>query len=557
MQSFQQGGSNVVSGSLQQGPAPPQLYHQGDISPPVFEQIFKNARFAQGINATFDGRLRGNPKPVVSWTRKGAPLLESSKFRMSYNENTGDVSLLINQIGPGDEGEYTCTARNQFGEAICSVYIQPEGQPMPPMQNYHQQYEQSYQSQHGNNVGQSFQRYEQKSSQYSNGYNNYSLIEEEFKVDTFEYRLLREVSFRESITRRSSHETDSQLTYEVDRSLGPAAPPQIQQKPRNSKLVEGADAVFSVKVASNPKPRLTWFRNGQRLAPSTKYETTYSNNQATLRVKNSNSADSGHYTLLAENTQGCVVSSAVLVIEPAQEVPAYEPRSHIDAMAEAAEAGKALPPNFIRGFQDRETTEGKMTRFDCRLTGRPYPEVFWFINEKQVFDDATHKILVNEQGNHSLMITNVSRYDGGVVSCIARNKAGEVTTQAKLVVLEKEQVVAPKFVERFTTVNVREGEPVLLNARAVGTPAPRISWQKDGVAIGSSPNVHIAIDGGFTTLDIPRAHASDAGWYQCTAQNVAGSTATRARLFVETPKGPEPEQRRIYFPRPTKVIEPE
>jgi hypothetical protein len=45
-------------------------------------------------------------------------------------------------------------------------------------------------------------------------------------------------------------------------------------------------------------------------------------------------------------------------------------------------------------------------------------------------------------------------------------------------VIEKEQVVAPKFVERFTTVHVKEGEPVVLNARAVGTPIPRITWQK-------------------------------------------------------------------------------
>lgn len=44
--------------------------------------------------------------------------------------------------------------------------------------------------------------------------------------------------------------------------------------------------------------------------------------------------------------------------------------------------------------------------------------------------------------------------------------------------IEKEQVVAPKFVERFTTVHVKEGEPVVLNARAVGTPIPRITWQK-------------------------------------------------------------------------------
>lgn len=46
---------------------------------------------------------------------------------MTYDQQTGNVVLTINQIGPGDEGEYTCSARNQYGEAICSVFIQPEG----------------------------------------------------------------------------------------------------------------------------------------------------------------------------------------------------------------------------------------------------------------------------------------------------------------------------------------------------------------------------------------------------------------------------------------------
>lgn len=46
---------------------------------------------------------------------------------MSYNQVTGDVTLLIKNIGPGDEGEYTCSAKNIYGEAICSVFIQPEG----------------------------------------------------------------------------------------------------------------------------------------------------------------------------------------------------------------------------------------------------------------------------------------------------------------------------------------------------------------------------------------------------------------------------------------------
>ena len=95
-------------------------------SPPVFEQIFRNARFAQGGNALFEGKVKGNPRPQVVWTRKGLQMKATEKHQMVYDENSGKVSLMIKSIGPGDEGEYTCTALNPYGEAICTVYISPE-----------------------------------------------------------------------------------------------------------------------------------------------------------------------------------------------------------------------------------------------------------------------------------------------------------------------------------------------------------------------------------------------------------------------------------------------
>jgi len=58
-------------------------------------------------------------------------------------------------------------------------------------------------------------------------------------------------------------------------------------------------------------------------------------------------------------------------------------------------------------------------------------------------------------------------------------------------------------------------------------------------------------------LEIPCARLTDAAWYQCTAQNAAGSTATRARLFVDLPKMQQPEPQGLRFPKPTKVICPE
>lgn len=539
----------------------------GDPSPPIFEQIFKNARFAQGGNAKFEGKLRGNPKPVVSWTRKKAPLVECNKYSMSYNEQTGNVSLVIKQIGPGDEGEYTCTARNRYGEAICSVYIQPEGMIMPagpaPLQrDFQETVESSEHKTVGSQVRSSYEKVQktEKSSSYANG--NTFTSSEDFKVDTFEYRLLREVSFRESITRRQFGESDIQMITEVDRLAGPPAPPKISQKPRNSKLQEGADAVFQVQISANPKSRVTWFKNGQRIVSSSKHQISTTNNQTVLKINKTHSSDTGHYTLLAENPNGCVVTSAYLAIEAPQEAYSQQDQrvletTQVEVEERSTASEKALAPQFVRICQDRDVTEGKLTRFDCRVTGRPYPEVTWYINGQQIQDDFNHKILVNESGNHALMITNIEKHDCGVITCVARNKSGETSFQCNLNVIEKEQVVAPKFVERFTTLNIKEGEPVVLNARAVGTPTPRITWQKDGAPITPNPELRISTESGASTLDIQRAKASDAAWYQCTAQNVAGSTATRARLFVETPKGPAPEQKRLHLPRPTKIIQPE
>ena len=58
-------------------------------------------------------------------------------------------------------------------------------------------------------------------------------------------------------------------------------------------------------------------------------------------------------------------------------------------------------------------------------------QVTWYINGRQVVDDATHKILVNEAGYHSLMIQRAALSDAGTISCVARNKSGEATHQVR------------------------------------------------------------------------------------------------------------------------------
>ena len=95
---------------------------------PIFEKIFRDARLTQGNDITFEGRIVGDPKPNVQWTFQNRPLDNNSKkYRTNYYKDSGVVTLTIINIGPGDVGEYVCKAINQFGEAVCSVFIQSEG----------------------------------------------------------------------------------------------------------------------------------------------------------------------------------------------------------------------------------------------------------------------------------------------------------------------------------------------------------------------------------------------------------------------------------------------
>lgn len=99
------------------------------------------------------------------------------------------------------------------------------------------------------------------------------------------------------------------------------------------------------------------------------------------------------------------------------------------------EDSQGLKPAFLKVPMNREVTEGHQIRFDCRVSGRPAPEVLWYRNGMQVCDDNAHKILVNEGGVHALQINDARLSDSGVWTCVVRNKSGEVRCDVNLTVI--------------------------------------------------------------------------------------------------------------------------
>ncbi|KAG5677729.1 hypothetical protein PVAND_007460 [Polypedilum vanderplanki] len=97
------------------------------------------------------------------------------------------------------------------------------------------------------------------------------------------------------------------------------------------------------------------------------------------------------------------------------------------------------------------------------------------------------------------------------------------------------QSTAPKFLAELEDLNGIENEKVEFKVRVIGTPAPQISWFKDGFEIFSSRRAKIITENDTSTLIFYQSSLTDEGEIKCTATNRAGYAFTKARLIIEAP----------------------
>ncbi|GFO24775.1 myosin light chain kinase, smooth muscle [Plakobranchus ocellatus] len=68
-------------------------------------------------------RVSGTPMPSVSFFHDSKNIDEDEEFVISYNPETGEVTLIIVEVFPEDQGQYICVAENPAGHATTSAYL--------------------------------------------------------------------------------------------------------------------------------------------------------------------------------------------------------------------------------------------------------------------------------------------------------------------------------------------------------------------------------------------------------------------------------------------------
>ncbi|XP_068043176.1 palladin isoform X3 [Anomalospiza imberbis] len=388
---------------------------------------------------------------------------------------------------------------------------------------------------------------------------------QEYKVSSFEQRLISEIEYR--LERSPVEESDDEVQH-GDEPIDNSISPYFEIKLKHYKIFEGMPVTFTCKVAGNPKPKIYWFKDGKQISKRSDHYRIQREPDGTCSLHTAASTldDDGNYTIMAANPQGRVSCTGRLMVQavnqrgrspwsPSGQPHIRRPRSRSRDSGDENEPiqERFFRPHFLQAPGDLTVQEGKLCRMELKVSGLPTPDLSWQLNGRPIRPDSSHKMLVRENGVHSLIIEPVTSRDAGIYTCIASNRAGENSFSLELTVAAKEVQKAPVFIEKLQNTGVTEGFPVRLECRISGEPSPQIFWKKENESLTyNTDRVSMHQDNyGYICLLIQGATKEDAGWYTVSAKNEAGIVSCTARLDVYTQWQQPPQQTKPKKVRPS------
>uniref|UniRef100_A0AAX7TBK9 Contactin 3a, tandem duplicate 2 n=1 Tax=Astatotilapia calliptera TaxID=8154 RepID=A0AAX7TBK9_ASTCA len=215
-------------------------------------------------------------------------------------------------------------------------------------------------------------------------------------------------------------------------------------------------------------------------------------------------SDVGNYTCVVMNsiTKGKVQSSPTsLILRTDGVMGEYEPKIEVN-----------FPDNV-------PAAKGSTVTLECFALGNPVPEITWRRANGVPFPSKVKM----KYSNAVLEIPSFQQDDTGGYECVAENKMGKNTVTGRLAFYAK-----PQWVQTMKDTALAIEERLYWECRANGRPKPSYTWLKNGQQLLSEDRIHVE-DG---VLSVSALTLSDAGMYQCVAENKHGVIYLAAELMV-------------------------
>ncbi|XP_010846534.1 PREDICTED: contactin-5 [Bison bison bison] len=162
--------------------------------------------------------------------------------------------------------------------------------------------------------------------------------------------------------------------------------------------------------------------------------------------------------------------------------------------------------------------KGTTVKMECFALGNPVPTITWMKINGYIPSKSRLR-----KSQAVLEIPNVQLDDAGIYECRAENSRGKNSFRGQLQVY-----TYPHWVEKLNDTQLDSGSPLRWECKATGKPRPTYRWLKNGLPLLLQSRIEM-VNG---VLMIHNVNQSDAGMYQCLAENKYGTIYASAELKI-------------------------
>ncbi|XP_058493524.1 B-cell receptor CD22-like [Solea solea] len=247
-------------------------------------------------------------------------------------------------------------------------------------------------------------------------------------------------------------------------------------------IVEGSSVTLNCSADANPEATCIWYKN----------QTLIKGAERIYRLSPISSEDRGRYDCSCQNLYGTTTTSKYVHVQ-------YAPKSPSVSVS---------PSGLI--------VEGSSVTLTCSADANPAANYTWY-------KENTH---AHAQLLREFVFTSIQSSDSGLYRCVARNELGESPGNI---------TVAVEYAPKLPSVSVSpsgvivEGSSVTLNCSADANPEATCIWYKNQTLIKGAERIY----------RLSPISSEDRGLYECSCQNLYGTTRTSKYLHVQyAPKSP-------------------
>ncbi|XP_046823070.1 obscurin isoform X4 [Vespa crabro] len=488
------------------------------LTPPhIIESSLKNRMIFETQNTTFEVTTTGLPRPDAKWFKDGKILRTGERIRIT---NAGDkYELELSKATLQDAGLYECIFTNKLGEDIVQGQLEVgtvndlrKPRFIEPLSDVD--------IADGTNGEFKAIFTADPVPEIIWFYNGLEISNDDSRIKwKMDNKLVSDKLTESTITLnipKCGKDDTGDYTLKLENKWGQAESSALLNLLLQPNIEEFKDltapvdepAVWEAIIKGNPKPEITWSKDNEELTIGNEFDTEEDrrNNKYKLLIKNVNVEHGGTYTVYAKNYLGESSAQALLT-------------AHLES------------PLFLKELSQVSIGDRQDIELKVRVSGIPKPKISWLLNDVPIMQDARHEVITHVEGliDSTLYIKTFSADDIGIISCIASSIAGTIQTSCELSMVFE----APSHVTLPKCLNMDEGEPFELKAKADGSPIPLMSWFKDGELL--TPNDHIQIENypdGTTKLTIENVIPADSGAYKLVASNAMGEQSALCAVAV-------------------------